>query len=354
MPPVSTERFRDVERLIAAAVAARIAPAIAIEVGDRHRVLWQAATGTLTYDTGALPCTSDTVFDLASLTKVIATASLAMRATDEDAGFLATPVASFDQRWRGNDRSTVTVGHLLDHSSGLPAHVKLYETASGRDAFRERIMREPLVYAPGTASQYSDLGFILLGLLIEDQLRAPIDDLFRPIADRLTTAMTFNPPADDRRATAPTEIDSWRGRLLQGEVHDENTAAIGGAAGHAGLFGTARDVGRFAQLVLRTCREDTWLARQRTIQMFATRSSVPGSSRALAWDTMLPTSSCGTRMSASAIGHTGFTGTSLWIDPARDVYVVLLTNRVHPSRDGEGIQPLRRAVHDAVMMAVEL
>ena len=173
----------------------------------------------------------------------------------------------------------------------------------------------------------------------------------------------FNPPRELRERCAPTELDLWRGRLLQGEVHDENTWALGGAAGHAGLFGTAAGVGAFARTVLQGLRQPATVpdggnakpeAGRRILEAgswrrFARKSTVPGSSRALGWDTMLPTSSCGTRMSPRAIGHTGFTGTSLWIDPDQDLYVALLTNRVHPARDNNQIQSVRRAVHDAVV-----
>jgi CubicO group peptidase (beta-lactamase class C family) len=137
--------------------------------------------------------------------------------------------------------------------------------------------------------------------------------------------------------------------LLVGEVHDENAWALGGVAGHAGLFGTAPAVGAFARLVLKTLTRPTALGRPETLRRFLTRSTVPASSRALGWDTMLLTSSCGTRMSPAAFGHTGFTGTSLWIDPAREIYVVLLTNRVHPTREADGFHAVRPAVHDAVI-----
>lgn len=347
--PAPDAQFDAVAALARAAVVNGVAPAIAIEVGNASTSLWHTAAGTLTYADTAPTCTRDTIFDLASLTKVIVTTSLAMRAAELDARWLETPVAELEPRWRGADRVGVTIRHLLDHSSGLPAHVKLYETVSGRAAFLERIVTQPLAFAPGIESRYSDLGFMLLGLLLEARLGGPLDELFRPIAARLDGPLLFAPPASMVATIAPTESDPWRGRLLQGEVHDENAAALGGVAGHAGLFGTARAVGSFAQAILRSFNHDTWLARQRTLQVFATRSTVPGSSRALGWDTMLPSSSCGTRMSPRAIGHTGFTGTSLWIDPAHDVYVVLLTNRVHPTRDREGIQALRRDVHDAVM-----
>lgn len=340
--------FDGVQRLLTDAVAQHVTPAATIEVGCASQIHWQFATGALTYD-DAPACTIDTIFDLASLTKVISTASLAMQAIDAGTLSLDTTIASIEPRWSGLDRAHVTIRHLLDHSSGLPAHVKLFESASGRDGFLERIVSQPLAFAPGTKSEYSDLGFILLGMLIERVLGRPLDQLFDNLAAHLDGPVRYCPPDAWRARTSPTEFDAWRGRLIQGEVHDENAAALGGVAGHAGLFGNARAVGSFAQAVLLTLVSDTWLARRETMTTFVQRSNVRGSSRALGWDTMLPTSSCGTLMSPQSIGHTGFTGTSLWIDPTRDLYVALLTNRVHPSRHNEGIQPLRRAVHDAVV-----
>jgi CubicO group peptidase (beta-lactamase class C family) len=206
----------------------------------------------------------------------------------------------------------------------------------------------PLERPPGMRSVYSDLGFIVLGFVLEDIGEQPLADQFASIARELGE-IGFSPGPAEVRRTAPTEDDPWRGRVLRGEVHDENAYALGGAAGHAGLFGTATSVGAFARSVLATFHGPTWLGEPALMRTFAARSDVPGSSRALAWDTMRPTSSCGTLMSPTAIGHTGFTGTSLWIDYERDVYVVLLTNRVHPTRANEALVALRPQVHDAVM-----
>jgi CubicO group peptidase (beta-lactamase class C family) len=167
--------------------------------------------------------------------------------------------------------------------------------------------------------------------------------------------LQFLPPAKWRARTAPTERDPWRQRLLVGEVHDENAAALGGVAGHAGLFGTAPAVGAFARHLLQVLDGRTGVFAEASLRRFVSRrAGVAASSRALGWDTMLPTSSCGTRMSPAAFGHTGFTGTSLWLDPATGVYVVLLTNRVHPARDNDAIQRVRPALHDAVMSEVRL
>jgi CubicO group peptidase (beta-lactamase class C family) len=197
-------------------------------------------------------------------------------------------------------------------------------------------------------SVYSDPGFMLLGFALEEAAKAPLDAQFRPLAAALGEIGYLPDPALLDRI-APTEEDPWRGRLLRGDVHDENAAALGGVAAHAGLFGTAQAVGAFARLVLRTFREATVLGTPDAMRIFATRSNVPESSRALGWDTMRPTSSCGMRMSQTAIGHTGFTGTSLWIDRENDLYVVFLTNRVHPTRANEALLAMRAKVHDAVM-----
>jgi CubicO group peptidase (beta-lactamase class C family) len=285
------------------------------------------------------------------LTKVVATTSLAMKAVDEARLDLDSRLATHFPEWRGADREMVTVRDLLTHSSGLTAYLPFFRDHRGRAEFQRAICTLPLEYTPRTRSLYSDLGFILLGFLLED-CSAPSATLtaqFTALSSRVTShPLAFDPPRARRANIAPTEIDSWRGRLLVGEVHDENAWALGGAAGHAGLFGTAAAVGDFARAVLRTIAGEAILAQPETMRMFITKAGVPDSSRALGWDTMLPTSSCGTLFSATSIGHTGFTGTSLWIDWERDFYVVLLTNRVHPSREGQGIGELRRRVHEAI------
>jgi len=245
----------------------------------------------------------------------------------------------------------VSVRDLLSHSSGLPAHRHYYKElrSSGPAAYAGAIAAEPLEYEPRTKSIYSDLGFMLLGFILGRG--TSIEERFEALKAEVAPAddLQFHPPAVWLTRTAPTEIDWWRGRLLKGEVHDENTFALGGAAGHAGLFGTAASVGSVARHFLQVLNGRAGAVRADTLSIFTSRrTDVPGS-RALAWDTMLPTSSCGTLMSARAFGHTGFTGTSLWIDPERDRYVVLLTNRVHPTRANVAIQGVRRALHDAVM-----
>lgn len=340
--------------LIDDAIAERATPGASVEVGRESGVLWRHAAGFLTYDEGSPPTTGATIFDLASLTKPIATATLAMGAVESGALPLATPVARRIPDWRGTDRGEVTIRDLLAHCSGLTAYLPFYRDHQGRREFEKAIASLPLEYPPRTRAIYSDPGFILLGFILEDALGAPLHELFDELASRFTSApLRFKPPASWKPLTAPTEVDAWRGRLLVGEVHDENAWALGGAAGHAGLFGTAAAVGDFARVVLRIFRADTTLARRETLQLFAARTTdVPGSSRALGWDTMLPTSSCGSRLSPRAIGHTGFTGTSLWIDPDKDLYIVLLSNCVHPSRANTRFKELRPLIHDAIAEAI--
>jgi CubicO group peptidase (beta-lactamase class C family) len=263
-------------------------------------------------------------------------------------------VASWLPAWRGQWRdehdANVTIGDLLAHASGLPAHLHLYDGHAGRAEYEAAICATPLEYAPRTQSVYSDLGFILLGFVLEDADRTPLARQFDAISDLVEPhPLTFNPPRAWRPHTAPTEVERWRGRLLTGEVHDLNAWALGGAAGHAGLFGSASAVGAFARLVLAALRDgDDRLAKPETVRGFARRTAIPNSTRALGWDTMKSTSSCGTHLSPSSIGHTGFTGTSLWIDWERDLYVVFLTNRVHPDPSNDAILRVRPALHDAI------
>jgi serine-type D-Ala-D-Ala carboxypeptidase len=345
--------FSEARGVVAAAILARAFPAAVVEVGTSAEVLWREAAGALTYEPDAAAVSDRTVFDLASLTKIVATATIAMRQIDAGSLTLDDRISRWLLRWRGADCERATVSDLLAHSSGLPAYLPLYRDHAGRQAFESAICATPLEFAPGTRSIYSDLGFMLLGFALETSAGRALPSQFAAVAGELgLESMAFPPPPNWHREIAPTELDAWRGRLLVGEVHDENAAALGGAAGHAGLFGSVEDVGRFARAVLQTLSGTPRLATPETMRRFVRRTTVPGSSRALAWDTMLPTSSCGTRMSPAAIGHTGFTGTSLWIDPSSDVYVVLLTNRVYPARGNDAIQPVRREFHDAVMKTV--
>ena len=343
--------FRAARAVIERAVAARAFPAASIEVGNAHEVLWQEAFGHLTYDVGATAAACDTVFDLASLTKVLATTPVVMQQVERGVLALDDPVAASVPGWCGEERAAVTLRDLLVHSSGLPAWRPYYRRLEGEAAFEAAICAEALEYTPRSKSQYSDLGFMLLGFILA-RAGEGLPERFAAFARQMGLAdeMQFNPPALWRARIAPTERDPWRGRVLVGEVHDENAWALGGAGGHAGLFGTAAAVGTFARHTLQILSGRIGTVTRQTLELFvAPDVTVPGSSRALGWDTMRPTSSCGSALSVRAFGHTGFTGTSLWIDPARNLYVVLLTNRVHPTRMNDAIRAVRPAFHDAVV-----
>ncbi len=255
----------------------------------------------------------------------------------------------------------MTIQDLLEHASGLPARLLDRPPDVARE-FEHDICAMPLEYAPRTRSLYSDLDFILLGFLAAARGQATLAAQFAGIVARLASvwpaggppALMFGVPAAQQTLVAPTlplDDDLRRGRRLVGEVHDNYAAALGGIAGHAGLFGTAGAVGAFARAVLRSARGDSAVPAPLSPEIVARairRSTVPGSSRALGWDTMLPTSSCGTRLSSAAFGHAGFTGTSIWIDPMLDRYFVLLTNRVCGGGTSEEMQQVRRAFHDAL------
>jgi CubicO group peptidase (beta-lactamase class C family) len=345
--------FDRARAVLRAAVDARAFPAASVEVGTADGVLWREAFGRLTFAPDAQAAREDTVFDLASLTKVLSTTALVMRHVEQHRVELDEPVSTFLASWRGMDRETVTIRDLLAHCSGLTAYLPFFRDHRGRVEYEHAISTLPLEYEPRTKSIYSDLGFILLAFILEDRAGGiPLDAQFDALRDDIdrNLEVRFRPGAEWIARTAPTEEDRWRGRLLVGDVHDENAWALGGAAGHAGLFGTAAAVGAFAAQHLRILRGDPGVFERATVETFISRRrEIPGSSRALGWDTMLTTSSCGTCLSPRAFGHTGFTGTSLWIDPDRGLYAALLTNRVHPTRDNDAVKGVRPAWHDAVI-----
>jgi CubicO group peptidase (beta-lactamase class C family) len=329
-----------VERVLESFRERRAFPGGVLAVGDADGLIHVHPFGHLTYDADSPPVTAATIYDLASLTKVVATTTMAMILVEEGRLDLDRPV-----------REGVTVRHLLTHSSGLPAVAPLFKEIRGKEAYIERIRAMELEYPPGSRSVYSDPGIILLGAVLEEVAGQPLETFVR---DRVFTPLgmkdtMYRPPPGLLPRIAPTEIDPWRGRLVHGEVHDENAFAIGGVAPHAGLFGTAGDLSRFAQMML-----NGGLVSHETIELFTRKAGIPGSDRALGWDTKSAEgSSAGTLLSPNSFGHTGFTGTSMWIDPERELYVILLTNRVHPTRENHLIREARPAVADAVVRALE-
>jgi len=322
--------------------------------------------GKLTSGAKAAGVSADTIYDVASLTKpIVATTAVMMLAQRRDIdldepvslylpAFAAAASKDPNPAWRAR----VTVRMLMLHDSGLPAHVDFYKKAKGKQAVLAAVMAEPLVREPGTQVEYSDLGFILLGEIVERLTGATLDqfarnEIFAPLG---MSSSLFNPPRSLRAQIAPTEQDdTYRKRLIQGEVHDENAWAMGGVAGHAGLFSTAGDVATFAQMMLNGgVYAQRRLLTRSIIEAFTAHKGIGDSARALGWDVPVDPSSSGHYFSAKSFGHTGFTGTSLWIDPQRGLFVVLLTNRVNPTRANDKIRQVRPALHDAVVQALGL
>jgi CubicO group peptidase (beta-lactamase class C family) len=282
----------------------------------------------------------------------MATTSMAMILYDRGLLDLEMPVVGMLPEFRGDDprRREITFRQLLAHSSGLPAYERLFLRTKSRDELVREAFSVPLKRDPETHAEYSDVGFILLGVALERLSAEPIDrfcqrEVFGPLGMSHTT---FNPPAAWKSLIVPTADDqTFRKRVIQGEVQDENASVMGGVAPHAGLFSTASDMTIFANSML---NGGTLLVRPETVALFTQRqSSPPGTSRALGWDTPSIPSQSGKHFSPSSFGHLGYTGTSLWIDPERQVSVTLLTNRTWPDCANQAIKEIRPAFHDAVM-----
>jgi serine-type D-Ala-D-Ala carboxypeptidase len=330
------------------------------------------ALGRFTYQEDAPAITAETVFDVASLTKVVATTAAAMLLHQRGRLHLDLPLAGllplFVAGRAANDPARrVTLRHLLAHSSGLPGYVQFFRTAQTPEALLDACLHLPLQAEPGARAEYSDPGFILLGKALEAVIHEGLDtwtarEIFRPLA---MTSTRFLPPENARAKIPPTEIDdTFRHRRIQGEVQDENAFLLGGVAGHAGLFSSVPDLLRFAGEILSAEKRAAGTREAgggkaggiflpKTIEIFSQRQSPPGSSRALGWDTPSENSSSGHHFSPHSIGHLGYSGCSLWIDIDATIAVVLLTNRTWPRRESQKIRQLRPAFHDAVRAALK-
>ena len=339
--------------VIRTAIARGVTPGAAIAVGRSNGPAWTAAFGRTDPEPGAPAVTDSTLFDLASLTKVVGTTTAIMRLVDEGRMELDSSLSRYLPEWPvGGWRDGVTVRRLLTHTAGLAPFLRFWHPSEGglrgRDAILHAVIAAPPRADPGSRYDYSDLGAILLGAAVEAVTGTSLDSYLAETWSALDMhETTFRPDVRfPLRRIAPTEVDLvYRNVHVHGVVHDENAHAMGGVAGHAGLFSSVRDLARFARSML----VEAVPAEPSTIQRFTTRQ--PDSERALGWDAAAGTT-IAEPFSSSAYGHTGFTGTSLWIDPERDLYVVLLTNRVNPTRDGTGIGALRAAVHRLAVRSV--
>ncbi len=361
--PAETEaRLQPVYRLLDDAVAQQVAPGGILAVGWKGSVAIHPF-GKVSYDANAAPVTPDTIYDIASLTKVVGTTTLVMKLVESGKLQLDAPLGRYLPEWltAGKDRAwreEVALRHLLTHSSGLPAYKEFFLEAKDRAEILKRTLATPLEYEPGTKSLYSDLGVILLGDILVRVTGRSLGEMFREqmFSPLGMNASMFNPPKSLFSRIAPTEFDKkLRKRMVHGQVHDENAYVMGGESAHAGLFSTAGDLAAFCQMMLNGgMYAHQRVLRRSSIEEFTRRQGPGDSTRALGWDTASPESSSGHFLSSRAYGHTGFTGTSIWIDPAKELFIVLLTNRVHPTRENEAIRQLRPKVADAVVEAFGL
>jgi beta-N-acetylhexosaminidase len=322
--------------------------AIAV-IGDRTGIVAEVAAGRIDWAPDAPAPDARTVWDIASLTKVVGMTTGMMQLVEQERVALDAPVQRYLPEWQGRGKERVTVRHLLTHTGGLRPFRQLWKEVADSGAARRLLLETPLDSEPGTRMVYSDIGAILAGMIIERVSGLPLDRyLERHVFGPLGMADTrYLPPADWRDRIAPTERDPWRGRLVRGEVHDENAHFLGGVSAHAGLFSSAGDLARFARMLLNGGTLDgVRVVDAHTIRDFTRVQNALLSHRALGWETPNGTNSAGRQLRRPAYGHTGFTGTSIWIDPANDRFVILLTNRVNPTRANSRIAPVRTTVAD--------
>jgi CubicO group peptidase (beta-lactamase class C family) len=340
------------------AIAQKAFPAASIAVTHRARLVALKTLGQFTYEPNSSPVTPSALFDLASLTKIVATTPMAMLLYERGLLDLDAPVSAIvpeftQEKEKDPRRQEVTIRMLLAHSSGLPAYEKLYLKARTRAELLEAAVTMPLAANPATRTAYSDIGFIILGIALERIADESLDrfcqrEIFAPLS---MTNTTFNPPAEIRTQIPPTATDqTFRKRIIQGEVQDENASVLGGVAPQAGLFSTAQDLAKFAQAMLNRGRP---ILRPETVALFTRHQSAPtATSRALGWDTPSSPSQSGKYFSPLSYGHLGYTGTSLWIDPTRQLSITLLTNRTWPDCSNQLIKQVRPKFYDAVIEAL--
>ncbi|MDE3201585.1 MAG: beta-lactamase family protein [Acidobacteriota bacterium] len=362
--PITSPRFAATYKVLREAIDAKAFPGCAFGVLAGGQVVLQDALGRFTYEDNAPDVTPATIYDVASLTKVVATTATAMLLYQQNRLRLDAPLGDYLPGFvvgRSLDEKArhVTLRHLLAHNSGLPGYTELYRTAHTPTALFRDLLELPLEVEPGTRAEYSDMGFILLGKALEVTLRGYLAswserNVFEPLAMQHSG---FCPPALIRHTIPPSEIDeTLRKRMIQGEVQDEHAWLLGGAAGHAGLFSNVPDLLRFSDEVLKSAKNEsevnTTFFNAHTIAHFSKRQEPTGSSRALGWDTPSLESSAGKHFSQQSIGHLGFSGCSLWIDLPAEIAVVLLTNRTWPDRKSHLIREVRPVFHDAVREAL--
>ena len=336
--------------VLRAAVADKAFPGAFAVVGTHAGILAAYGAGHLDWSPSPQP-DAHTMWDLASLTKVIGMTSAMMQLVEAGKVSLDAPVDRYLPEWTGGRKHEVTVRNLLTHTSGLPAFRAYDQLTTNADSIARLMMAEPLEAPPGSRYVYSDIGAWLAGKIVERVSGERLDRyLARHVFGPLDMHDTmYNPPDSLRPRIAPTEVDPKRGGKLRGRVHDERAYYLGGISAHAGLFSSGYDLARFAEMYLNGgALGPVRLFRPQTVVEFTALQDSAMSNRALGWEKPNGTNSAGHLMSPEAFGHTGFTGTSIWIDPARDLYIILLTNRVDPTRENHKIGGVRIALADAL------
>jgi CubicO group peptidase (beta-lactamase class C family) len=353
---MSGDRLGAIERVIERGIKAGGYPGAAVIVGRKGAAVFEKGFGRLSWSTSSTPVDAQrTIYDVASLSKVVGTTTAIMILYDEKKIGLDDPVVNYIPTFGGGDKDRVTIRQLLTHTSGLPAGRDIWRIAQTPLEARALVLSTNLEGRPGAQYIYSDLGADVLGLLVEVVAGEPLDKfLARRVFEPLGMNETFYRPADSLRyRIAPTEVTPPRGYPLRGEVHDENAYALGGVAGHAGLFSTAADLSVFAQMMLNGGEYNgVQIISKPTVELFTSRSF---GHRALGWDTAEGDYGSGRYLGPTAYGHTGFTGTSMWIDPEREMFVILLTNRVHAARalrPAKVISDVRADLSDAAVLSV--
>ena len=359
--PGEAQSFGEIDAAVRSGIEAGLYPGAVVVIGRRDSVLYARGYGHFTWNPASpVPDVDSTLWDLASISKVVGTASSALRLVDQGRLDLDAPVRRYLPRFSGGPKNLVTVRMLLDHTSGLKSYVPIYLKARGSRARAiDLLYAQPLLRPPGDSAEYSDLNALLLGLIVEKVGKMPLDrfaarEVFTPLGMRQTM---YRPSARLRRRIVPSGM--WRGQPVPGDVNDQNAVAFGGVAGHAGVFSTGMDLARFAQVWLRggVGAEGRWV-RTATMGRFLTRG-VNSGSRLLGWDSpelgLEEPSVFGTLISDAAYGHTGFTGTELWIDPTRDLFLVFLTNRTFDPKAHDsmhGLKTVRASLSDAAIRLV--
>ena len=349
-------RLSKIDDIVNAGIRNGAFPCAQVLVAREGLIVYDRAFGTYTYDAGAREIDESSLFDLASVTKVIATTAAVMKLYDEGRLNLDDPVSKYIPQYAQGAKARVTLRHLMLHRGGLPPFKKLWEICKTPQEALDSVFATQLVAAPGDSTIYSDLGLITMGKIVEKITGMTLDsfvlkEYYAPLKMNNTF---FNPSHAIWSHVVPTEYDSvWRKELVRGTVHDENASFIGGVSGHAGLFSTASDLAVFMQMLMNngTYGGVQYLGEKTIVDFIRTKS--PGQERWIGWDMRSPVgSSSGQYFSASSFGHTGFTGTSIWADPERHLFVIFLTNRVYPTRANSKISKVRPQLHDAVMRAL--